>query len=329
MSPRAVSHDRVQLLLALLVGVLLAAALAGGIAWRRGAFARTVTLYAVVDNAAGLAPGTAVRLSGVRVGEVRAIELQPDLSVRMSLRIDADLMPRLRSDARAVLVREQLRPTVIEIEPGGAPTPLDARDPKIAFRGRATITEIADELRGRLVPILDDLRQVSGMLRQRQGDIAAVMGHAASAAGDLARSAAEIHALAAGARVQLTDIATQSQTLLTQGNAAVGKVGGLIGQVDTSLGLVNTALPGLLAKADGTLGNLDAVARDVRQITSVAAQTLPGVLRSAPPLVEDAQELVQGVRRAWPLRALLPPAPAPELPIESHDASALRVPTPN
>jgi phospholipid/cholesterol/gamma-HCH transport system substrate-binding protein len=317
-------QNRWLLALVLLGAAVLTALLAGGIAWRRGAFAPAAVLYALVDNAAGLSIGTAVRLSGVRVGEVSALDLQPDLSVRVAMRIDADLMQHMRSDAGAVLIREQLRPAVIELERGGAPTPLDPRNPKIAFRGRATLTEIADDIRSRLVPILDDLKQVSGSLRARQGDIAAVIANAASASGELARASADVHAVTTLARDQLGGLGSQTQALLAQGNSSVAKVGSLIDQVGTSLGVVNTALPGLLAKADSTLATLNAVAQDGRQITSAAAATLPGVLRAAPPMVEDAQDLLLGVRRSWAVRNLLPPAPPSELPVQSHDAGVLR-----
>ena len=322
------ASNRTLLVAVLLMGLLLAAALSAGIAWRRGAFTPKAVLYADIDNAAGLAPGTAVRLSGVRVGEVSALQLLPDLSVRLSLRVDADLLPKLRSDAGAVLVREQLRPPVIELNPGGAPGLLDPRQPRIAFRGKATLTEIADELRGRLLPILDDLKQVTGMLRQRQGDVAEVLGNAAQASGQLAKAAAEVHALSTIARQRLDGIGAQTQTLLGQGNASVAKVGSLIEQVNSSLNLVNGALPGLLLKADGTLDNLNAVARSSRQIADTAAQTLPGLLRSAPPMVEEVQGLLQDVKQSWPLRSLLPPPPATEPMIESHDAQALREPPP-
>ena len=320
--------ERKLLVAVLLGGLLLAAALSAGIAWRRGAFTPKALLYADIDNAAGLAPGTAVRLSGLRVGEVSELLLLPDLSVRLSLRVDADLLPKLRTDAGAVLIREQLRPPVIELNPGGAPGPLDPRQPRIAFRGKSTLTEIADDLRGRMVPILDDLKQVTGMLRQRQGDVAEVLGNAAQASGELAKAAAEVHALSSIARQRLDGIGAQTQTLLGQGNASVAKVGGLIEQVNSSLGLVNGALPGLLQKADATLDNLNAVARSSRLIADSAAQTLPGLLRSAPPLVEDVQDMLQGVKHSWPLRSLLPAAPATAPPIESHDAQALREPPP-
>ncbi len=318
------SSQRWLLPLVMVGGLLLAAALAGGIAWRRGAFTPSAEIDAVIQNAAGLAPGTAVRLSGVRVGEVIALDLQPDLSVHLRLRIAADLMPQLHADASAQLIREQLRPAVIELEPGRAPALLDPQHPQIHVRGRASLTEIADELRGRLVPVLDDLKQVTGMLRARQGDVAAVLANAASASGELAGAAGEMHTLLTQSRGQLASLGAQSQALLAEGNQSVARVSALVGQVSDSLSVVNSALPGLLHKADTTLGQLNAVAQDTRQISAAAAATLPAVLQAAPRLVDDAQELLQGVRRSWPVRSLLPTPPGPELPIESHDASVLR-----
>ena len=322
--PQSLTRNRLLLAGVLVVGALLAMALTGGIAWRHGSFSKSVEIYAIADSAAAIAPGTVVRLSGVRVGEVRAIDLLPDLHVKVSMGIDAHLLDKLRSDARAQLTREQLRPAMIDIDPGTAPTSLDPHDPKIAFGGRGTLTDIADDLRNRLAPILDDLRQITGTLRGRQGDIASVLEHAATASGELARAAAEMHALVSTTRTQLAGIGDQSQTLLTQGNGAVARVGKLVEQVDTSLGVVNNALPALMSKADSTLGRLDAVAQDLRQISTAAATTLPGVLRAAPPLLDDAAELVQGARQNWLVRGLLPLAAAAELPISSHDAAVLR-----
>ena len=322
--PEVVNRSRWLLAVVLAGGVLLAAALTAGIAWRHGSFEKTAPLYAITDNAGSIAAGTAVRLSGVRIGEVTQLTLLPNLKVKIDMRVDADLLPSLRADARAQLVREQLRPAVIDIEPGVASAPLDAQDPRLSFRSRATLTEIADELRGRLVPILDDLKQVSGTLRARQDDIASVLQHAATASGELARAATEVQLLVAGTRTQLTGIGNQSQGLLTQGTAAVTRVGGLVEQVNTSLGVVNGALPGLLNKADRTLDSLQGVATDLRQISTAAATTLPGVLLATPPMVDDAQELVQGARRSWLVRGLLSPPAAAELPISSHDAAVLR-----
>ena len=162
------------------------------------------------------------------------------------------------------------------------------------------------------------------MLRARQGDVAAVLANAASASGELAGAAGEMHTLLTQSRGQLASLGAQSQALLAEGNQSVARVSALVGQVSDSLSVVNSALPGLLHKADTTLGQLNAVAQDTRQISAAAAATLPAVLQAAPRLVDDAQELLQGVRRSWPVRSLLPTPPGPELPIESHDASVLR-----
>lgn len=317
----------------LLGGIALAVALAAAIAWRNGAFERMTRVYVLAESGASLAPGTHVRMSGVRIGEVHAIALQADQKVRIDLRIQAAHAAALRADAQVLLVREQLRPAVLEVKPGSAIQPLDPANPQLGFHSRGTMTEMADELRGRLLPILDDFKQLTGALRARQGDVQDVLQHAATASGELAKAAAEMHALTAAARGQLNGIAQQAQGLLGQGQGLLGqgqqsvaKISSLLDQVNSSLNVLNTGLPGLMARSGETLENLNAVARDTRAISSAAAEVLPGVLRSAAPVMDDARELVQGVKGSWPARALLPAPPGAELPIESHDAQALRSP---
>ena len=67
----------------LLVATALALALAlgGGILWQNGRFADLAEVHFFADDANALAPGTAVRLSGFRVGRISAMQLLPDLKV--------------------------------------------------------------------------------------------------------------------------------------------------------------------------------------------------------------------------------------------------------
>ena len=98
-----------QIAALIVLALVLAAALIGGIAWQQGAFSGREQIYFIADDVFGLAPGTTVRMSGFRIGKIQTMELQGDLTVRVTLSIDAEPHSHLRSDARAVVIREQLR----------------------------------------------------------------------------------------------------------------------------------------------------------------------------------------------------------------------------
>jgi hypothetical protein len=118
----------------------------------------------------------------------------------------------------------------------------------------------------------------------------------------------------------------EANRAMGEANRSIVRIGGLIGQAEKSLDAVNGRLPGMLEKADGVLIHLDAVLRDSRTISSAAAKGLPDILRGTAPLIDDSREMMQGLRESWPLRSMLPAPPPAALPIDSHDAAALRTP---
>ena len=329
-SPKVVWHRR-QIVGLLVLAVALAALLVGGIAYQHGAFSNHQRLYFIAEDVTGLSPGITVRMSGLRVGKVLSLEMQPNLTVKVTLAVDGETYAHLRSDARANLVREQLRPAAIDLRAGSAKAPLPVADPRVAFGRRGTLTEIADDLRGRLAPILDDVKQLTAVTVERKGDIESVLRNAHALTLSLAGTAEQLQAVSTDLRQRVAGLGGQSETALAEANRSLVRLGGLLGQAEKSLDAVNAKLPGMLGKTDGMLSKtdgmltqLEAVLRDSRTISSAAATGLPALMRSAPPLVDESREMMQGLRQAWPLSSMLPPPASPLLPIDSHDAGALR-----
>ena len=320
--------QRRQIAALLILAVLLAAALVGGIAWQHGAFSGRAQVYFIADDVSGLAPGTTVRMSGFRIGKIQSMDMQGDLTVKVVLSIDAEPFGHLRSDARATMVREQLRPASIDLRAGSAGTALSAADPRVSYARRGTLTDIADDFRARMAPILDDVKQLTGVARERKGDIDAIVDNVHTLTAALADTGKQLQTLSAELRSRAAGLGSQSETALVEANKSLLKLGGLIGQAEKSLDSINSKLPGLLGKGEDVMGNLDTVMRDARTITGAAATGLPPLLRGAPPLMDESREMLQGLRQSWPLRSMMP-APAPtQLPIDSHDSAALRDPPP-
>jgi phospholipid/cholesterol/gamma-HCH transport system substrate-binding protein len=326
--PPKLQSQRRQIVALLVLAVALALALAGGIAYQHGAFSSKAEVYFLADDATGLSPGTPVRMSGFRVGKIAAMHLQPDLSVKVVLAIETEPYSQLKADARADVVREQLRPAAIDLRPGSAAQPLPEADPRVGFRKRGTLTEIAEDLRVRLAPILEDVKDLTGTARARKADIDEMLVNARALSRELAGTAQEMHALSQDLRSRVGRIGTQGEAVLGEANRSVLRLSDLIGQADKSLATVNGRLPRLLDQSEALLGHLDAVLRDSRTISSAAAKGLPDVLRGAGPLIDDSRDMMQGLRESWPLRSMLPVPPPAALPIDSHDPAALRGPVP-
>ncbi len=325
-APKAERRHKPQIIGLLGLTLVLAAVMIGAIVVHQDVFGSRASLYFIADDVTGLSPGTAVRISGFRIGKVENLELLPDQTVRVSMSIEAEHFGRLRADARANVVREQLRPAAIDLRAGSAPTALSAADPRIAFTRRGTLNEIADDLRNRFAPILDDMRQLSGMARDRKGDMDQILQNANTISASMAEASKQLREMAGELRERASGLGAQSTTAMEQANRSLVRMDGLLRQAERGLDTVNGKLPSMLEKTEGMLTQLDAVLRDGRTISGAAAQGLPPLLRGAPPLVEESREIMQGLRDTWVLRTLLPAPPSPLLPVDSHDAAALRQP---
>ena len=336
--PQKREDIRRQVLLALGLAVVLALVLAGGIASKHGLFSRHAEIYFISDSAAGISPGLSVRLSGFRVGSVTAVDLQDDLKVRVTMKIEEERFAALRADAHAEWFKEQLQAAVIDLTPGKAAEPLSRTDPRVTHARRRTLTEVANDLRSRLAPILDDVKQLSGTLVARKDDLGAVLQNARTTTEQLAATTAELRALATNAKGSVANLGDRAKQVMGQASQAMGQVqgsmtqvgqtlvrlDGLVEQARGSLDSVNGRLPGLLGSANDTLDQINAIGRDLRSVSAAASSALPGVVRGTGPLLDDARDMVGGVRNAWPMRGLVAPPPPALVPLDSHDAARVR-----
>lgn len=87
----------------------------GGVSYRG---AGGLTLYATFDDVGGLSMRSPVEIGGVKVGQVRTIELTEDLRARVGLELDARLELPMDTVA-AIRTSGLLGDQFIALEPGG------------------------------------------------------------------------------------------------------------------------------------------------------------------------------------------------------------------
>jgi len=82
-----------------------------------------LTLYASFDEVGGLAPRSPVVIGGVKVGQVKKIELAADGSFRARVTMDVDRKLKLPDDTQAaVLTQGVLGNQYVGLQPGGSET---------------------------------------------------------------------------------------------------------------------------------------------------------------------------------------------------------------
>jgi phospholipid/cholesterol/gamma-HCH transport system substrate-binding protein len=120
----SLSRSRSWLLTAVVLGILfVGAGLLIRIGERQGLFRKTFPITLEVSDAHDVQPGTSVRIRGVEVGRVSAVEFvdseELEGRVRLTLSIDETFRPRIFNDAQAQIhSRGLLGTSVISITPG-------------------------------------------------------------------------------------------------------------------------------------------------------------------------------------------------------------------
>jgi len=269
----------------LIAGLLIAAGLLATILVRQGIFRQTTSLGFVANSAQDISKGQSVKIAGFRVGSVEEITLQPDGSVAVQLEIDADYMRFVTLDATVELRKEGfVGGATLEILPGTDKTRLAADQATLQFSRAEGLTAVANSLRDKLVPVLDDIKTITATLADPKSGLSASLGKVRDTAGSL-------------------------QTLLQTGNQQLGAVGKSavhtldkaqddLGRAGQTIETINTRLPALLTKTQDILNHVENLAAE-------AKTTLPPTLKNANNTVADVNEIVSGAKNAWPIKSLL------------------------
>ena len=227
-----------------------------------------------LDQAAGLVQDNAVKIAGVKVGEIAEIAVEPDgKGARLILRVDDDV--EIHQDAVALVrAKSLLGEKYLQIEPGRAESPLLADGAEIV--NIRTTFEI-DQVLNALEPILGGDQSIVTVLSPL---VARVDGLLAKAAGEdggppivtreeLAKTLDDAQATVTAVK----DIAEQNKDgvklLIDNANVLLGdpRIPRIIGNVDRIATTTANRLPGLLDKADRTLTRADNALAKVEEVT--------------------------------------------------------------
>ena len=242
-----------------LVGAFVVALLSGllvAVLWlARVQFGEQTALYDIyfAGSVSGLNDGSPVRLSGIQIGRVTAIKLDPTNPQQVVVTIQVSASAQIKSDSVASLEVEGLTGAAfVEISGGSAEAgPIQRqpgqRYPVIASRQSAwqqllasvpavlnRIMELSDRLssviddknRAAFAETLDNLRRVTAAAANHGDDIEHVLADSAAATRDLRSVAGNLNE----ATRELDDVTKQADTLVKHADALVGDVDALVAE---------------------------------------------------------------------------------------------------
>ena len=304
------------------LAVLLVVAMVAAALVRQGYFTQTSRIYVFANSALGISKGMAVQLSGFKIGTVEDLSLEPDTRVKIQLQLQSDYLRHIPQDSQARLAKESLIGAgFIEIVPGSKNARPVASNAVLAFDRGRDFGAIAEELTGRINPILEEVRKFTASVNDPEGDLRQTLRNIRDTTAMIASMRGDLERLARGTTERVDSISGKVEQVLDGTRGTLDKTGRAIDTLGNTLATVDRELPKIVDKLDQSLKNVESVTTDARRIAGALGEQLPDAIREGRAMVEDTREIVDGAKRAWPIRNMLPQPVESAPALDSHESA--------
>ncbi|MGB8518457.1 MAG: MlaD family protein [Gallionella sp.] len=260
------------------------------LAIEQGMFASTTALRFYTDDASKLHEGMEIRLSGFKVGKVESVLLKNDGVIETNFSINNTYLIHIRHGSKLRLVEQGLLgDSILEVVPGDRKQAALLVGETLPFERQLGIDALAQDLVGRLTPILDNVKTTTAAINEPDG----LLQHAKSVA------------------VQVEKSGATADQLMRQAKQAIG----------VSDAKINQALDksdALLAKTGVVLENLQQITSDAGKVTAATADNILPLIRDGRFAAEDARDILGASKEMWPIRNYLDAGGEKILPMDSY-----------
>ena len=290
-------------------------------AWRQGWFTSTEYLFVSLDNGAqGVQVGTLVKLKGFKIGEVDEMNLEPNLSVRVRMRVASEKLALLHEDAEIKLSRDSpISAKYIEFIAGNknkarlqaektvpVHTGGDVEDVMLIVKGAV---EKLNSALGKVEPILDDVKKLSGeaadMRKTVHSSVDVMLANLQTLTSQLKQIGSTANTMASGVDADRAVIMAQIKDIVKTLDATVSK-----------------DVPKMSAQVQAALAQVNDTVTNVKNITGDAAVDIPPMLRSTRTLTQDISEITDGAKKTWPISSMVKgEAAAKPLALDAYEAA--------
>jgi len=275
------------------------------LAYNQGAFTPTIRVFFYAGTADGMNTGMAVKLVGFKVGAVGGIAIEPDLRVKVVLKVDARYADMIDLDAVVRLTKEAIiGGNILEIRPGSGNRGPIADRAILRYEREPALEGAIVALVDQVSPIVGDVKQITAYLSSPDSDFRQAIVSINRAAISLAEASVHIRQLVTASAKQIEKGGERAGAVLETADTLLRDAGASLVVLDGSLRKVDAALPGMTSKMDQSLDNIRAMSEALR---GMVTGELPGLVGEAGVLISDTNTVMRGAKQAWPVRNMVQP----------------------
>ncbi len=297
------------LILAILLSIV------GFAAFKQEWFRPVKHYWLIAETSEGLQQGMSVRLSGFRIGRVQKIELVANRQVRVDFEVFDEYTTYIRKETHAKLRGETLigdRFIELDLDRENGGSSLLPEGSEIDYHRGKNIDEMVESLEKKFTPILDSLGsftealpktvtkldhtidQANGLLtdlRSDEGYLVSGLQSLKQALNDFSELAATLQNEDSGLMVGVASFNETADTLNT-------KIGPLIDSLQSGSATLNeTAI-----EARKLFVDADEMVKNLNQIVEKSSADVPIMIKKGAAAANKADDVIDSVRRMWPVR---------------------------
>src|SRR5262249_3391775 len=286
----------------------------------------TIDLYFYAPTATGLNRGMAVKLVGFKVGSLDELSVVGELRVKGKVVIDRHYRDSLGKDSLIRLTKESLLGTyVLELVPGqGDAGPVQTGN-TLTYEREQDYNAVVTGLVDRVGPVLDEIRNVAAQLGREDGNLQKALrridetvAELAGTARDWRQFAADGTSLVRGLPPRIDPVLGDARRTLSRADSLLSDAQRSVARADGLLLRMDEALPAMIEDSQRGIQNARAAAENLNR---ALAEDMPRLMKRGELLLDDADEVMGGIRRSWPVSSMLPRPEQKLIELDSADGA--------
>jgi len=277
---------------------------------KKGLFTPKSPINFVAGTGQDIKVGMPVKLNGFKIGSVSKMGMDEKAQARVEMLIENRYLSLLKEDAMVSLKQEGvIGDSILEARRGSEGKKQLQPGASIEFERGGGLDRIAQDLRDRLYPALDEINKLLKDANDPKGDVRQTLGN-------LRQFSAEMR----GTRARIDHLLDQiNEGVANDVRPTLHAVKQSAESAEAIMGKVNQELPGLIKKTDASIDNLRQTSETIKSAVDNSAPELSGFLGETRGLVSDTRNIMDSASTSWPLKSMMQAPEQGLVKMDSHD----------
>ncbi|HEB01957.1 MAG TPA: MCE family protein [Nitrospirae bacterium] len=298
---------------------------------QREVFTAKAVIYFIADSGSDLIGGQNVKFKGFRIGKVEDVTLNDRGKVEVKLTILEEYMRFIKADSIATLKQEGVIGDFIISISQGSEDMANVYDGGGVFFERATsIEELANEIKAQAELAIEEIKRITSYVSDPEGDIKQTIKNVRQLTDETKQTVKNVRQLTdemkqtvKNADDMLVTIRRDLSATLTNTISTLETVQGdvipqalsLINTSESAIILIQNDVQAIMEKADKGLDNVLSITEDMK--TTIGR--VPYAMELGVELMEDTSEVLDSVKKTWPINKNISPEKSGTIPVDSYE----------